>query len=185
MTDIPEFAGDEAAPTVAESAIEPAAVIATLQTRLTEAEAAAAASRDAHLRALADLDNVRKRAQREIESSAKYGAEKLLGELLGIADSLDLGLAAAAKPDAQVSALSEGMQITHKQLAGLLSKHGVSVVDPLGQAFNPDFHEAVTMIESADVPANHVLTVMQRGYKLHERLLRPAMVVVARTPAAS
>lgn len=167
----------------AETAAPPeAGELASLQARLAEAEGRAASARDAQLRAIADLDNVRKRAEREMANAGKYVAEKLLGELLGVADSLDLGLAAAAKPGAQVATLSEGLQLTHKQLLATLEKHGVKQVDPQGQAFNPDLHEAVTMLPSAEVPPNHVLQVMQKGYRLHERLLRPAMVVVAKAP---
>jgi molecular chaperone GrpE len=156
--------------------------IATLATQLADAEARVAAAKDAQLRAIADLDNVRKRAEREIANAAKYGAEKLLGELLGVADSLDLGLAAAAKPGAQLAALIEGMQLTHKQLLAVLKKQGVEPVDPRGQPFNPELHEAVTVLPSAEVAPNHVLEVMQKGYRLHERTLRPAMVVVAKAP---
>lgn len=158
--------------------------IEQLQALLAEAEAKAGASRDAHMRALADLDNVRKRTEREVKSARQFGAEKLLGELLGVADSLDLGLEAAAKPDVQVATMREGMELTRRQLHAVLEKNGVTRVDPLGQAFNPDFHEAVTMVESTEVAAGHVLSVMQKGYCLHERLLRPAMVVVAKAPAA-
>ncbi|HEX4873043.1 MAG TPA: nucleotide exchange factor GrpE [Nevskiaceae bacterium] len=154
--------------------------LAALQRQLAEAEARAQASKDAHLRALAELDNVRKRAEREISQAGKFGAEKLLGELLGICDSLDLGLAAASRPDAAVAALAEGMTLTRQQLLAVLEKHGVSVVDPQGQPFNPDLHEAISAVPSAEVAPNHVLTVMQKGYRLHERLLRPAMVVVAK-----
>ena len=182
MSETSDVPAGDAVPDSSPSSIDPAELVVQLQARLNEAEAKAAASRDAHLRALADLDNVRKRAQREIDNAGKFGSEKLLGELLGLADSLDLGLAAAAKPDAQIASLVEGMQITQKQLASVLTKHGVAVVDPQGQPFNPDLHEAVTMVPSADVPPNHVLNVMQKGYKLHERLLRPAMVVVAKAP---
>lgn len=156
--------------------------LAALTARLTDAEARAAAAKDAQLRAIADLDNVRKRAEREIANASKYGAEKLLGELLGVADSLDLGLLAAAKPEAQVASLTEGMRLTQKQLLSVLEKHGVKPIDPRGEPFNPDLHEAVTMVPSAEVAPNHVLNVMQKGYRLHERLLRPAMVVVAKAP---
>lgn len=156
--------------------------LATLTAKLADAEARVLAARDAQLRAIADLDNVRKRTEREVQSARQYGAEKLLGELLGVADSLDLGLAAAVKPDAQMASLLEGMQLTQKQLLSTLEKHGVKPVDPQGEAFNPEWHEAVTMVPSADVAPNHVLTVMQKGYRLHDRLLRPAMVVVAKAP---
>lgn len=174
------FSNDEDA-----AARDTAADYATLAGRLAEAEAKAAAARDAQLRAVADLDNVRKRAEREIGNASKYSAEKLLGELLGVADSLDLGLAAAAKPEAQVAALLEGMKLTQKQLLSLLEKNGVKPVDPRGQPFNPELHEAVTMVPSAELPPNHVVDVMQKGYRLHDRLLRPAMVVVSKAPPES
>ncbi|MGQ0622043.1 MAG: nucleotide exchange factor GrpE [Panacagrimonas sp.] len=159
------------------------AELANLSAQLAEAEAKAEASRDAHMRALADLDNVRKRTEREVRSARQFGSEKLLGELLGVADSLDLGLAAATKPDAQVATMVEGMQLTRQQLLIVLDKNGVKLVEPKGEPFNPDLHEAVTMVESADVPPGHVLNVLQKGYRLHERLLRPAMVIVAKAPA--
>jgi molecular chaperone GrpE len=153
--------------------------VGVLALRLADAESRAAAAKDAQLRAI-----VRKRAEREIANASKYGAEKLLGELIGVADSLDLGLVAAAQPGAQVATLSEGMQLTHKQLLAVLKKQGVEPIDPRGQPFNPELHEAVSMLASADVAPNHVVEVMQKGYRLHERLLRPAMVVVAKAPSA-
>ncbi|MGQ0529452.1 MAG: nucleotide exchange factor GrpE [Panacagrimonas sp.] len=153
-----------------------------LRSKVAEAEAKAAAARDAHMRAVAEFDNLRKRSERDVQAARQYGAETLLGELLGVADSLDLGLAAAAKPEAQMSALTEGMQLTLRQLLATLEKHGVKQVDPVGEPFNPDFHEAVTMLPSADVAPNHVLNVMQKGYRLHDRLLRPALGVGARAP---
>jgi molecular chaperone GrpE len=174
------FTNDEDA-----AARDEAADYATVVGRLAEAEAKAAAARDAQLRAVADLDNVRKRAEREITNAAKYSSEKLLGELLGVADSLDLGLAAAAKPEAQIASLLEGMKLTQKQVLSLLEKNGVKQVDPRGQPFNPEFHEAVTMVPSAELPPNHVVDVMQKGYRLHDRLLRPAMVVVSKAPPES
>lgn len=158
--------------------------IATLASRLADAEARSAAAKDAQLRAIADLDNVRKRAEREIANAGKYGAEKLLGELLGVADSLDLGLAAATQPGAQVAALTEGMELTHKQLLSVLRKHGVEPVDPKGQPFNPEMHDAMTVVPTTAVAPNHVLEVVQKGYRLHERLLRPARVVVAKAPSS-
>src|SRR3546814_12120258 len=79
--------------------------------------------------------------------------------------------------------MGEGMQLTYRQLMSVLEKHGVKQIDPVGQPFNPDFHQAMTMAPSTDVPANHVLSVMQKGYRQHDRLLRPGMVVVARAPA--
>jgi molecular chaperone GrpE len=156
--------------------------LATLQAKLAEAEAAAAAAKDAQLRAMAELDNVRKRAEREIDNGRKFGAERLLNELLAIADSLDLGMQAAAQPEASATSIAHGMELTQKQLTDLLAKHGVIAVDPVGQPFNPDLHEAVSAVPSAEAVPNSVLSVMQKGYRLHERLLRPAMVTVAKAP---
>lgn len=167
-----------------EAPATPEAEIAALKAQLAEAEARAAAARDAQLRAAADAENTRRRIERDADASRKYAAEKLLGELLAVVDSLELGLKAAEAPEAQVKALAEGMQLTYRQLMALLEKQGVRQVDPKGEPFNPDLHAAMTMAETTAVAANHVVDVMQKGYRLHERLLRPAMVVVAKAPAA-
>jgi molecular chaperone GrpE len=172
---------DQAEPNPPETAAEGNELAAALQ-QVEDLKNQLQAAKEAHLRSLAELDNVRKRAEREIDAGRKFGAEKLLSELLGIADSVDLGLVAADKPDASAKTIAEGLELTRRQLVSVLEKHGVTAVDPKGLAFNPDFHEAVSMVPSAEVAPNHVLTVMQKGYKLHERLLRPAMVIVARAP---
>jgi len=169
-------------PTVADQT--PSDELSALQARLAEAEQQIAAAKDQHLRTLAELDNIRKRAEREIDSNRKYGAERLLGDLLTVCDSMELGLEAAGAPEASAKSIADGVDLTFKQLLAFLEKHGVKQVDPQGQPFNPEFHEAVSMVPSAEVPANHVLSVMQKGYRLHERLLRPAMVVVAKAPDA-
>jgi molecular chaperone GrpE len=135
------------------------------------------------LRAVAELDNVRKRAEREIGTANRYGAERVLADLLAVADSLELGLKAAGEGGPAVKAIADGLALTFRQLQAFFEKHGVKVLDPLGQPFNPDLHEAVSALESASVAPNHVMAVMQKGYRLHERLLRPAMVTVARAPA--
>jgi molecular chaperone GrpE len=170
-------------PTLTPEAAEPATEIAALQAKLAETEQALAAAKDQHLRTAAEFDNVRKRAEREVATSLKYGSERVLGELLAVCDSLDLGLKAAQAPEATAKTIGEGLALTHKQLGAFLDKHGVKVLDPVGQPFNPELHEAVAMLESAEVAPNHVISVMQKGYRLHERLLRPAMVVVARAPS--
>lgn len=155
---------------------------AELEQRLQEAEEKLSAAKDAQLRTVAEMDNLRKRLEREAVNAGKFGAEKLLSALLGVADSLDLGLVAAHKPEADVPSLIEGMELTHKQLSSVLEKNGVKMLEPVGQAFDPDFHEAMTMVPSNEVPPNHVIEVIQKGYTLHDRLLRPAMVVVAKAP---
>ncbi len=175
---------DSGAEVGAETGHENDEQISKLKTQLTEAQALAASARDAQVRAVAELENVRKRAEREISNSARYAADRLLGDLLAISDSLDLGLKAATAPDASAKAIADGLALTQQQLAAFFEKHGVKVVDPTGQPFNPELHEAVSAIPSSEVPPNHVLSVMQKGYRLHERLLRPAMVMVAKAPAA-
>lgn len=140
---------------------------------------------DQQLRGLAELDNVRKRAEREVANSTRYGAERLLRDLLAVCDSLELGQQAATAPEATVASIAEGLSLTHRQLMGLLESNGVVVVDPVGEAFDPDFHEAVSVAPTDQVAANHVLTVMQKGYRLHDRVLRPARVVVAQATATT
>lgn len=156
--------------------------IAALEQALADAEARAEQSREAQLRAAAELDNTRRRLEREAQNTARFAAEGLLRDLLSVVDSLELGLKAAERPEAQIQALTDGMALTHKQFGSLLEKQGVTVIDPAGQPFDPEAHQAMSMIESADVAPNHVLSVMQKGYLLHGRLLRPAMVVVAKAP---
>lgn len=141
--------------------------------------------KDQHLRGLAELDNVRKRAEREVANGTRYAAEHLLRELLTVGDSLELGLKAATSLDATAKSIAEGLSLTHRQFMSLLERHGVTPVNPVGQPFNPDLHEAVAMTPSDKVAAHHVLEVMQTGYRLHDRVLRPARVVVAQEPASS
>jgi molecular chaperone GrpE len=140
--------------------------------------------KEQELRTRAELDNVRKRAERDTKQQIRFSNERLLGDLLGAIDSLELGLKAAEKPEATAQSIGEGMALTLRQLNGILERHGVSVIDPQGQPFNPELHEAVSSLESTQIPPNHVSNVMQKGYRLHERLLRPAMVIVAKAPAA-
>lgn len=157
--------------------------LATLRAQLAEAEARAAEAKDAQLRAVADMENTRRRLERDAANNLKFAGEKLLSELLAVADSLELGLKAAENAgEGPIKAMAEGMQLTYRQLMSVFEKNGVKQLDPTGQPFNPDFHQAMSMVPSADVPPNHVLSVMQKGYSLHERLLRPAMVMVARAP---
>lgn len=170
-------------PSTEESALSPEAEIAALSAQLADAEARAVAARDTQLRAAAEMENTRRRLERDAANTLKYASEKMLNDLLAVADSLELGLKAADAPEAQVKALAEGMQLTHRQIMAFFEKNGVKQLDPKGEPFNADAHQAMSMVESADVPPNHVTLVMQKGYKLHDRLLRPAMVMVAKAPA--
>ena len=154
--------------------------LTALRAALESAEQAGAASRDAQLRALAELDNVRKRAQRDIESAQRFALERFAGELLGVRDSLELAVQSAPGADAQ--SLATGQQATLQLLAKAFEKFSIQRLDPLGVPFDPTLHEAVMMQESATAPPDSVLQVLQSGYQLNGRLLRPARVVVARAP---
>jgi molecular chaperone GrpE len=145
-----------------------------LEAELAQAEAKAAEHRDLYMRALAELDNVRKRAARDVEQAHKFAIDRFANDLLGVKDSLELGLASEASGDA----LREGTEATLKLLAKAFEHSGIVEVNPLGEPFNPEFHEAMAMQPSADQPANTVAQVIQKGYLLNGRLLRPARVIV-------
>ena len=164
-----------------ETASEPDA--ATAETALSEARALADENWDKYLRAMAELDNVRKRAQRDVENARKYALERFCAELLAVRDSLEMGLAAADQADAE--ALRAGKEATLKQLAGTMERFGVAEIDPEGEPFDPELHEAMTMQPSESAEPGSVLTVFQKGYTLNGRLLRPARVVVATAPAGA
>jgi molecular chaperone GrpE len=133
-----------------------------------------------YVRAAAELENVRKRALRDVEKAHKYSLERFARELLAVRDSLELGLEAGV--DAGAEALLQGNQATLKLLVTTMEQFGISVVDPHGEPFNPELHEAMTMQPSRDVEPGSVLAVFQKGYTLNGRLLRPALVVVAQDP---
>lgn len=156
------------------------AEITELKAQLAEAQAVIPAARDAQLRAAAEAENRIRRAENEAAKAKKFAAEDVLREFLGVTDSLELGMKAAGPaPEGVAKALVEGMAMTLKQLLSAMERHGVKLVDPVGQPFNAEHHQAMSMAASAEVPANHVISVMQKGYVLHDRLLRPALVVVA------
>jgi molecular chaperone GrpE len=162
-----------------EAATDP---LAELQQQLQAAQAKADENRELYLRTAAELENVRKRGERDAAAARKYGVEKLAADLLGVRDSLELGLAAAADENAEIKAVVEGLELTLKLLTDVLERYGVSVVNPAGEPFNPDFHEAMSAVESAEHAPNTVIQVLQKGYRLQDRLLRPALVVVAKAP---
>ncbi len=153
-----------------------------LQLALSESEERAKSHWEQYLRAVADLDNVRKRAQRDVESAHRYGLEKIAQELLPVRDSLELGVQNAARSDA--ASLKSGQEATLALLAKALEKFGVRVIDPQGEPFDPERHEAMMTQESATAEPNSVLQVVQPGYELNGRLLRPARVIVAREAAS-
>jgi len=147
---------------------------------LAEAEARAEENYSKYLRTVAELENVRKRSAREVEKARQFGVEGLAGELLTVADSLQMAIEIGAEAPAE--ALLEGGRATLRQLQKALENYGVLVVSPEGEPFDPELHEAMSMQESATAEPDSVLTVVQQGYTLNGRLLRPARVIVAREP---
>jgi molecular chaperone GrpE len=148
---------------------------------LAAAEAKASENWNSYLRAVAELENYRKRSEREVDNARKYAVERFAQELVGVGDSLEAGIVAAtANPG---PALLEGAQATLKQLQQAFDKAGIKVIDPLGQPFDPAWHEAMLAQESHDTAPDTVLSVIQKGYSLNGRLLRPARVIVSKAPA--
>lgn len=157
--------------------------IAELTAALAEAHAEVEAYKDRLLRVSAEMENMRRRAAIDVENAHKFGLEKMANELLPIKDSLELGMVAAAGGNVDVAKVVEGMDLTVKMMANMMTKFGIKEVNPLKQKFNPEHHQAMTMQEAADVEPNTVINVFQKGYLLNERLLRPAMVVVSKAPS--
>ncbi len=131
------------------------------------------------LRAHAELENVRKRTTRDIENAHKYALEKFIMELLPVLDSMELGISASGNAD-DITTLREGMDLTLKMFSSTLEKFGIHVIDPQGEKFNPEQHEAAAMQELDDAESGTVISVIQKGYELNGRLVRPAMVIVAK-----
>jgi len=148
---------------------DPDAVLAELQAKADE-------NWERYLRAAAETENVRKRSARDVENAHKFALERIGKELLGVKDTLEMGIAADG---ASVESLIEGSNATLKLLGSTLERFGIVEVDPAGEPFDPEFHEAISMQPSDDVEPNSVVAVVQKGYTLNGRLLRPAMVIVA------
>jgi molecular chaperone GrpE len=144
---------------------------------LAEAEAKASENWERYLRAVAEAENTRKRAARDVEQAHKFALERIGKELLAVRDSLELGLGSA--DNANIESLLEGSAATLKLLSTTMEKFGIEVVDPAGEPFDPEYHEAISVQPSETVEPGSVLTVVQKGYLLNGRLLRPALVVVA------
>lgn len=155
----------------------------TLQAKLAEAEAKAADHWDQLLRTRAEMENVRRRSQRELENAHKYALEKFAQELLPVLDGLEMGLAAAEAENAQIEQLREGTALTLKMFNAVMDKFDIKEIHPLDEPFNPEHHQAMSMLEAPDKAPNTVINVMQKGYLLNDRLIRPAMVVVSKAPA--
>lgn len=154
--------------------------IEALKAALEQAQAKADENWNIALRAKADAENVTRRADKDVANARKFALERFVNELVPVIDSMELGLAAAMAEDTDLVKIREGSELTLKMFVSAVEKFGVEPVNPEGEKFNPEFHQAMTMQETANVEPNTVLTVIQKGYTLQGRLVRPAMVVVSK-----
>lgn len=166
-----EFAGNEA--------------MLALQQKLAEAEFAAQEEKDRALRTLAEMENLRRRTAQDVDKARKYALEKFASELLPIVDSLERALELSDKENEALKPTLEGVELTLRSMLSTVAKFGVNPIDPQGQLFDPNQHQAMSMVENPNVAPNTVMAVMQKGYELNGRVIRPAMVMVARAPAQS
>ena len=160
------------APTV-ESLMEE---VAALQAKVTDQS-------DSVMRAQAEVQNIRRRAERDVENAHKFALDKFSADLLPVIDSLERALEAAENLENEaVKAMRDGVELTLKMFVDTLGKHGIEQLNPMGEPFNPEFHQAMSMVPNPDMEPNSVMAVMQKGYVLKGRLVRPAMVVVSKAP---
>ncbi|WP_018865362.1 MULTISPECIES: nucleotide exchange factor GrpE [Thioalkalivibrio] len=176
-----EEAFEAADPSQAQEGAEEAAD--DTEVRLQELEALAEERRDQALRAQAELENQRRRFERELENAHKYAMEKFASEMLEVCDSLEMGLQ-AARESKDVERIIEGAELTLKNLNKVFEKFGIQAEDPTGERFDPERHQAMSMQEDPESPPNTVVATMQKGYLLQDRVLRPAMVVVSKAPTS-
>lgn len=159
------------------------AVEEDLVARIASLEEQLATAQDQVLRAAADVQNARRRAEQEVEKAHKFALERFANDLLAVVDSLERGLELSSDEDPAIKPMRDGMELTLKLFSDTLARHQVVAVDPHGEPFNPELHQAMTMEERDSVEPNTVIKVFQKGYTLSGRLLRPAMVVVSKAGA--
>ncbi len=162
---------------------QPTGAAEDLTARVQELEEQLAAAQDQALRMVADLQNVRRRAEQDVEKAHKFALEKFAGDLLAVVDTLQRGLEMSDPNDEAIKPMREGMELTLKMFDDTLRRYQVEALNPEGEPFNPEQHQAMAMQESASAEPGSVLKVFQKGYLLNGRLLRPAMVVVSKAPA--
>ncbi|WP_238843430.1 nucleotide exchange factor GrpE [Thiomicrorhabdus xiamenensis] len=150
-----------------------------IESMLAEAKDEAAKHKDMALRLQADMENLRRRTRLDLEEAHKYALKKFVDALIPAMDSMEMGIEAASKEEATKESIKEGVEMTFKQMLDVLAEFSVERIDPKGEKFNPQDHEAMTMIPSPDHESQTVVDVIQKGYKLNDRLVRPARVIVA------
>ena len=175
---------EQQTPDVAEPAVA-TDELSALQQQLSAAEAAAQEEKDRALRIAAERENLRRRAAQDVEKAHKFALEKFTGELLPVIDSLERALELADRDNETLKPMMEGVELTLRAMLTTVGKFGVEQVNPMGDAFDPNRHQAISMVENGNVAPNSVIAVMQKGYELNGRVIRPAMVMVARAPSAS
>lgn len=158
--------------------------IAELTAEVAAAKQALADQKEGALRALAEGENAKRRAETEIDKARKFALEKFAGDLLPVLDNLEQAIRFADRENEDIKPIIEGVDLTLKTFTSTVEKHGLVVLDPEGETFNPEQHQAMSMQESADLAPNTVMAVMQKGYQINGRLLRPAMVMVSKAPEA-
>lgn len=158
--------------------------VEALRAELDAALAEAAANKEAELRAYAEMQNIRRRAERDVENAHKFALEKMTNELLAVVDNLERALQAAGAADEASKALRDGVELTLNGFITTLGKFNIDQIDPEGEPFDPQLHQAMSMIDNPDVEPNTVVAVLQKGYSLHGRLVRPAMVMVSKAAEA-
>jgi molecular chaperone GrpE len=159
---------------------ENVARIAQLEAALEVANSTIEGQKDAVLRARADMENARRRAEQEVDKARKFALERFAGELLPVLDNLERAIQVADIENEAIKPVIEGVDLTLKSFISIVEKFGMEVVDPQGETFNPELHQAMSMQETTEFAPNSVMAVMQKGYTLNGRLLRPAMVMVSR-----
>lgn len=174
-----EVAAEAAEPTT-DNPAEGAPTVDAIQAEIESLNGQLNEAREQVLRAHAEAQNARRRAEQEIEKALKFGQEKLANDLLPVVDNLERALDSMDAGNETLKPLIEGVQLTLKSLVDTLGKHKIEAINPLGEPFDPQLHQAMTMVDSPDAEPNSVINVFQKGYTLHGRLLRPAMVVVAK-----
>ncbi len=176
----PEKSEEQVADPILSEAEQEAAGVGSSVLRIEALEVELAQARDQALRAHAEVMNIKRRAEQDVEKAHKFALDKFVGELIPVVESLEKGIENAEQGEGQHETMLEGMRLTHKQLLGALAKFSVEQVDPVGQPFDPNFHQAISMVPNPDMEPNTVMEVFQKGYTLHGRVIRPAMVVVAK-----
>lgn len=157
--------------------------LTALLEKLAQAEAAAQEEKDRALRIAAEMENLRRRSALDVEKAHKFALEKFSGELLPVIDSLERALELSDRENEALKPTLEGVDLTLRSMLSTVAKFGVEAINPLGEPFDPNRHQAISMVENGEVAPNSVIAVMQKGYELNGRIIRPAMVMVARAPS--